>query len=100
MNVYDEVPSFCNHIASNLGGLEDIENPNLSTFKLDVRDANDVQAFASSIEGSVDVLINNAGVADGRWQSISEIDMQHAMEVIEVNHQSHLYSLLRSLKAS
>ena len=39
----------------------------------------------TSIEGSVDVLINNAGVSDGRWQSISEIDMQHAMEVIEVN---------------
>ena len=67
------------------GGLEEIDNPNLSTFKLDVRDAEDVQSFANSIEGSVDVLINNAGVSDGRWQSISEIDMQHAMEVIEVN---------------
>ena len=70
---------------SNMGGLEDIENSNLSTFKLDVRDADGVQSFASSIEGSVDVLINNAGIADGRWQSISEIDMQHAIEVIEVN---------------
>jgi len=70
---------------SNMGGLKDIQNPNLSTFKLDVRDATDVQSFASSIDGSVDVLINNAGVADGRWQSISEIDMKHAMEVIEVN---------------
>ena len=70
---------------SNSGGLEDISNPNLSTFKLDVRDASNVQAFASSIEGSVDILINNAGISDGRWQSISEIDMQQAMEVIEVN---------------
>jgi len=70
---------------SSLGGLEEIESPHLSTFKLDVRSAMDIEAFASSIEGSVDILINNAGVADGRWQSISEIDMQHAMEVIEVN---------------
>ena len=70
---------------SSLGGLEGIESPHLSIFKLDVRSSIDIEAFASSIEGSVDILINNAGVADGRWQSISEIDMQHAMEVLEVN---------------
>ena len=70
---------------SNKGELKTIENTNLSTFKLDVRDADELESFASSIEGSVDILINNAGIADGRWQSISEINMQHAIEVIEVN---------------
>ena len=70
---------------SNKGELKTIENTNLSTFKLDVRDADELESFASSIEGSVDILINNAGIADGRWQSISEIDMRHAIEVIEVN---------------
>ena len=65
--------------------LEEIESPYLSTFKLDVRFEKDVQAFVSSIDCDVDILINNAGVSDGRWQSISEIDMKHAMEVIEVN---------------
>ena len=70
---------------SNKGELKTIENTNLTTFKLDVRDADELESFASSIEGSVDILINNAGIADGRWQSISEINMQHAIEVIEVN---------------
>ena len=70
---------------SNKGELNTIENTNLSTFKLDVRDADELESFVSSIEGSVDILINNAGIADGRWQSISEIDMRHAIEVIEVN---------------
>ena len=70
---------------SNKGELKTIENTNLSTFKLDVRDADELESFASSIEGSVDILINNAGIADGRWQSISEINMQQAIEVIEVN---------------
>ena len=70
---------------SDEGELKTIENTNLSTFKLDVRDADELESFVSSIEGSVDILINNAGIADGRWQSISEIDMRHAIEVIEVN---------------
>ena len=70
---------------SNKGELKTIENTNLSTFKLDVRNADELESFVSSIEGSVDILINNAGIADGRWQSISEIDMRHAIEVIEVN---------------
>ena len=63
---------------SDEGELKTIENTNLSTFKLDVRDADELESFVSSIEGSVDILINNAGIADGRWQSISEIDMRHA----------------------
>tara|TARA_B100000282_G_scaffold275741_1_gene233306 strand:- start:54 stop:725 length:672 start_codon:yes stop_codon:yes gene_type:complete len=70
---------------SNKGELKTIENTNLSTFKLDVRNGDELESFVSSIEGSVDILINNAGIADGRWQSISEINMQHAIEVIEVN---------------
>ena len=70
---------------NSMGGLEEIESPYLSTFKLDVRYEKDVRAFVSSIDCDVDILINNAGVPDGRWQSISEIDMKHAMEVIEVN---------------
>ena len=51
----------------------------------DVRDREAVEKLSNSIDGKIDVLINNAGVADGRWQSISEIDMQHALDVIEVN---------------
>ena len=70
---------------NDIAGLAKIENPNLSIFKLDVRDSKGVEDFVSSIEGKIDILINNAGISDGRWQSISEIDMQYAMEVFEVN---------------
>lgn len=67
------------------GGLEQIDNPNLNTYQLDVRDGDLIQKLVESIDGEVDLLINNAGVADGRWQSISEIDMEYALEVINVN---------------
>jgi len=33
----------------------------------------------------VDVLINNAGIADGRWASVEAIDFDVATEVLEVN---------------
>ena len=70
---------------SDSGGLEQIDNPNLNTYQLDVRDGELIQKLVESIDGEVDLLINNAGVADGRWQSISEIDMEYALEVINVN---------------
>ena len=70
---------------SDSGGLEQIDSPNLNTYQLDVRDGDLIQKLVESIDGEVDLLINNAGVADGRWQSISEIDMEYALEVINVN---------------
>ena len=70
---------------SDSGGLDQIDNPNLNTYQLDVRDGDLIQKLVESIDGEVDLLINNAGVADGRWQSISEIDMEYALEVININ---------------
>ena len=65
--------------------LSKIENDNLILHKLDVRNADEIDELVSLVNGGVDVLINNAGIADGRWQSISEIDMAQALEVINVN---------------
>ena len=70
---------------SEKGELEDITNQNLSLHKMDVRASAGIDELSNSIEGKIDLLINNAGVADGRWQSISEIDMKHALEVLEIN---------------
>ena len=67
------------------GGLSEIDSELLSIHQLDVRDLNAVSGLSDSIEGSIDILVNNAGIADGRWQSISEIDMEHALEVLHVN---------------
>ena len=68
-----------------IGGLDSIKNGNLQTFSLDVRDGSAVEKFVNSIDGDIDLLINNAGVADGRWQSISEIDIEHCMDVLHIN---------------
>lgn len=70
---------------SEMGGLAGLNNQNLSIHQMDVRDKEAIQVLVDSIEGEIDLLINNAGVADGRWQSISEIDMEHALEVLEIN---------------
>ncbi len=70
---------------SEMGELTSINNQNLSIHQMDVRDSAAIEELSNSIDGKIDLLINNAGVADGRWQSISEIDMQHALEVIEIN---------------
>ena len=70
---------------SEMGGLAGLSNQNLSIHQMDVRDKKAIQVLVDSIEGEIDLLINNAGVADGRWQSISEIDMEHALEVLNIN---------------
>ena len=57
----------------------------LSTHQLDVQDRASVQAFADAAPANIDLLVNNAGVADGRWRNISEIDDAWALEVIDIN---------------
>jgi NAD(P)-dependent dehydrogenase (short-subunit alcohol dehydrogenase family) len=69
---------------SSKGGLEEIQNSALNIHQMDVRNKEEISAVIKSIT-SLDLLINNAGIADGHWQSISEIDMEHALEVLNVN---------------
>ena len=69
---------------SSKGGLEEIQNSALNIHQVDVRNKEEISAVIKSIS-SLDLLINNAGIADGHWQSISEIDMEHALEVLNVN---------------
>ena len=69
---------------SSKGGLEEIQNSALNIHQMDVRNKEEISVVIKSIS-SLDLLINNAGIADGHWQSISEIDMEHALEVLNVN---------------
>ena len=69
----------------NLGGLEVIENDNLVALQLDVTSTESIEKFVKSIDGNVDLLINNAGVPDGRWRSLTEIDDDWALEVLNIN---------------
>ena len=41
--------------------------------------------FVESVDSSIDLLINNAGVPDGRWRNIKEIDDQWMLEVLDIN---------------
>ncbi len=69
---------------SSKGGLEEIQNSALNIHQMDVRNIEEISAVIKSIN-SLDLLINNAGIGDGHWQSISEINMEHALEVLNVN---------------
>ena len=69
---------------SSRGGLDEINNSALSIHQMDVRSKEQISSVIQTID-SLDLLINNAGIADGHWQSISEIDMEQALEVLNVN---------------
>jgi len=69
----------------NLDGLQVIENNNLISLRLDVRNNQSVERFVENISGGVDLLINNAGVPDGRWRNLTEIDDEWALDVFNIN---------------
>lgn len=67
------------------GGLVDIDHEQLHLHQLDVRDGAAIAEMTTAIGPTLDLLINNAGIADGRWPSVSAIDFEVAGEVLEVN---------------
>ena len=53
--------------------------------QLDVTSNDSVRAFATTLPNKIDLLVNNAGVADGRWQNIHDIDFENCLEVLNIN---------------
>ena len=70
---------------SSMGGLEGLNHPDVHCHQMDVRDSAQVGAVLESISTPIDLLINNAGIADGRWSSLEEIDFETVSNVMEVN---------------
>ena len=68
-----------------IGRLSTFDNPNLTVHQLDVQSNSSVEMFAQNAPSQIDLLINNAGVADGRWRNLTEIDDVWALEVIDIN---------------
>ena len=68
-----------------IGRLSTFDNPNLTVHQLDVQSNSSVEIFAENAPSQIDLLINNAGVADGRWRNLTEIDDVWALEVIDIN---------------
>lgn len=67
------------------GRLEVLAHERLTTHPLDVQDKISVRAFAEAAPDEIDLLVNNAGVADGRWRDLTEIDDEWALEVMDIN---------------
>lgn len=67
------------------GLLSTLGDERLHLHRLDVRDGAAIAEMMEAIGGPVDLLINNAGIADGRWSSVEAIDFDTAAEVMDVN---------------
>ena len=65
--------------------LDTIDNEKLIVGKLDVTDNSSIEQFTKLIDGDIDLLINNAGVPDGRWRNIEEIDDEWMLDVLNIN---------------
>ena len=70
---------------SDKGELANMDNDNLVVIQLDVKSNESVKQFAGKIGENIDLLINNAGVGDGRWQNLNEIDDEESLDVIDIN---------------
>ena len=70
---------------SDMHRLELINDENLICLQLDVTNNDSINDFVKAIDGDIDLLINNAGVPDGRWRNITEIDDEWMLEVLNIN---------------
>jgi len=67
------------------GGLVDLRHPKLHLHSMDVRNVKEIASVLQQIETGLDLLVNNAGVSDGRWVSIEDIDFEKVAEVMDIN---------------
>lgn len=70
---------------TSLGHLSTLGDERLHLHEVDVRDGRAIDEMMDAIDAPIDLLINNAGIADGRWSSVEAIDFGVATEVLEVN---------------
>ena len=66
----------------------EFEHERMTVLRLDVASTTSVHEFAENVKlatQSIDVLVNNAGRMDGRWQSLEEVDPEVSLEVLNVN---------------
>ena len=66
----------------------DFHHERMIVYQLDVASTESVATFATNVQSSaasIDVLVNNAGRMDGRWQSLEEVDPELSLEVLNVN---------------
>ena len=69
----------------NLDKLEHVSDSNLFIHQLDVQSNQSVVNFCNQVEGPIDLLVNNAGVGDGRWQKLEDTDDKWSLDVLDIN---------------
>jgi NAD(P)-dependent dehydrogenase (short-subunit alcohol dehydrogenase family) len=72
-------------VGSTRDGTCDWGHERLSLLAFDVTDGAAVKAAAASYTGSIDVLINNAGIVGPRNQSLAKLDPVEMLKVMDVN---------------
>ena len=70
---------------TNKGGLAELQHPKLHLASMDVRKPDEIASVLQKINDGLDLVVNNAGVSDGRWASIEDIDFGKVAEVMDIN---------------
>lgn len=68
--------------------LQELNNKNLRFRQMDISDKNSIASVRDHIKrefGSLDVLINNAGINYDTWHSASDADLENVRETLETN---------------
>ncbi|MEK9652027.1 MAG: SDR family oxidoreductase [Poseidonia sp.] len=67
------------------GDLSTLPQPGLHLHRMDVRDEAAIASTLEAIDTGLDLVVNNAGISDGRWKRVEDIDFQTVEDVLAVN---------------
>ena len=67
------------------GDLSSLAQPGLHLHRMDVRDEMAIASTLSAIDTGLDLVVNNAGISDGRWKRVEDIDFDTVEDVFAVN---------------
>ena len=70
-------------VATTRDGLPPIEHPDVTTFRLDVREEDQLQSLVSGLDGPVERIIHNAGILRASRSELMEVNTEAPIRVVE-----------------